>query len=273
MKPIEIGRMKIAVTAAVIFCVAILMAMTGRGGGNFYVPVLIAAGATMHEAATTGQFILVAAAVTALLIFQKHKTVDWKLALVIDPPTDIMAFVGGYYAHIFSGMALKLVFAGLLVLASLLMLRPIREQTGENRRGAGYWHRRYNNCEYTVNLWLAIPITAATGLAAGMVGVSGGSFKIPLMVLACGVPMRVAIGTSSAMVAATAFMGFLGHAIGGDFNPAWAIPLAFAAAMGGVLGAKFSIKARPKKLKLIFAYTTLAAAVFMFANALVSISK
>jgi len=87
---------KIGLTAMVILCVAILMAMTGRGGGNFYVPVLIAAGSTMHEAATTGQFILVATAVTALLIFQKHKTVDWKLALVIDPPTDIMALDGVY---------------------------------------------------------------------------------------------------------------------------------------------------------------------------------
>ena len=272
LKLIAIGRMKIAITAAVIFCVAILMAMTGRGGGNFYVPVLIAGGATMHEAATTGQFVLIATAVTALLIFQKHKTVDWKLALVIDPPTDIMAFVGGYYAHIFSGMALKLVFAGLLVLASLLMLHPIQEQSGENRRRIGFWHRQYNNCKYTVNLWLAIPITAATGLAAGMVGVSGGSFKIPLMVLICGVPIRIAIGTSSAMVAATALMGFLGHTVSGDFNPTWAIPTAFVAVIGGLLGAKFSIKTRSEKLKLIFAYTTLAAAAFMFVNAMVSVS-
>jgi uncharacterized membrane protein YfcA len=267
----ESTNMKTAITAAIILCIAILMAMTGRGGGNFYVPVLIAAGATMHEAATTGQFILVATAVTALFIFQKYKTVDWKLALVIDPPTDIMAFVGGYYAHIFGGVALKLVFAGLLVLASVFMLRPPQERPVENRRRIGFWHRQYNNCKYTVNLWLAIPITTATGLAAGMVGVSGGSFKIPLMVLVCGVPMRIAIGTSSAMVAATALMGFLGHTASGDFNPTWAIPMAFVAVIGGLLGAKFSIKARPKKLKLIFAYTTLAAAVFMFSNAVMSV--
>jgi len=120
---------------------------------------------------------------------------------------------------------------------------------------------------------LVIPTTAAIGFAAGMVGVSGGSFKIPLMVLACGVPMRVAVGTSSVMVAATALMGFLGHTISGDFNATWAIPLVLVALVGGLLGAKFSIKARPGKLKLIFAYTTLAAAVFMFANAIVSASK
>jgi uncharacterized membrane protein YfcA len=256
-----------------ILIIAILMAMVGRGGGNFYVPVLIATGATMHQAATTAQLILVATAIAASLVFQRHKTVDWRLALVIEPPTTIMAFIGGYYAHVFSSMALKLVFSGLLVLASFFMLRPVKEQAGENKRRFGFWHRQYGRYEYTVNLWLAIPITAATGLAAGMVGVSGGSFKIPLMVLACSVPMRIAVGTSSAMVAATAFMGFFGHTISGDFNPTWAIPLAAIAVLGGLLGGQLSIKTKPQNLKRIFAYTTLAAAVFMALNALLSISR
>lgn len=170
---------------------------------------MIATGSTIHQAATTGQLILVATAIAALLIFQKHKTVDWKLALVIDPPTDIMAFFGGYYAHTFSSIALKLVFAGLLVTASFFMLFPIKELTAGNKRQLGFWQRQYGSYEYTVNLWLAIPVTAATGFVAGMVGISGGSFKVPLMVLACGVPMRIAVGTSSAMVAATALTGSL----------------------------------------------------------------
>ncbi|MCD6335453.1 MAG: sulfite exporter TauE/SafE family protein [Candidatus Latescibacteria bacterium] len=264
---------RIVLAAVVILGIAVVMAMTGRGGGNFYVPVLAATGVPMHQAATTGQFILAATAIAALLVFQKHKTVDWKLALVIDPPTDVMAFIGGYYAHIFSGLTLKFIFAGLLVLSSFFMLRPIKERIGGNGKRFGFWRRQYGNYEYAVNLWLAIPITAATGLVSGMVGVSGGSFKIPLMVLACGVPMRIAVGTSSAMVAATALMGFFGHTIRGDFNPVGAIPLAVVAVLGGLLGGKFSIKTKPERLKRIFAYTTLAAAGFMVLNALLSIAR
>ncbi len=99
---------RIVIVGTAILAIAVIMAITGRGGGNFYVPLLVASGLTMYQAATTGQFILVATAVAALLVFHKHKTIDWKLALVIDPPTDIMAFVGGYYAHIFSGITLNL---------------------------------------------------------------------------------------------------------------------------------------------------------------------
>ena len=83
-----------------VFVLAVIMSMVGRGGGNFYVPVIIAAGAGMHQAATTAQLILVATAAAALIVYQKHQTIDWRLAAVIDIPTDIMAFFGGYYAHL-----------------------------------------------------------------------------------------------------------------------------------------------------------------------------
>jgi len=224
----------------------------------------------MHQAATTGQLILVSTAAAALFVFQGKRTVDWKLALVIDPPTDVMALVGGYFAHAFAGSALKFFFAALLVLAALFMLRPAKERGPGERKAFGHWRRRFGGHDYVVNLWLAIPITAATGLVAGMVGISGGSFKVPLMVLACGVPMRIAVGTSSAMVAATALMGFLGHTAAGDLDAGWAVPLAAVAVAGGLLGGKFSLRIRPETLKKAFAYTTLAAAAFMAINALTS---
>lgn len=264
---------RVIIASISTFIIAIFMAMTGRGGGNFYVPVLVASGVTMHQAATTGQLILMATAIAASLVFQKHKIVDWKLALVIEVPTAIMAFIGGYYAHIFSGIALKFVFSGLLVVAAFFMLRPVGERTSYKEKRFGFWRHQHGSYEYSVNLWLAIPITAATGFVAGIVGISGGSFKVPLMVLACGVPMRIAVGTSSAMVAATASMGFFGHTIGGDFSPTLAIPLATVAVLGGLLGGKFSIKVKAQNLKRIFAYTTLAAAILMVLNALLSVPK
>jgi len=258
------------ITILVILAISVVMSMTGRGGGNFYVPVLVACGLPMLQAATTGQCILFSTAVAASLIFQKRRTIDWKLALVIDPPTNVMALVGGYYAHLLPGGILKFVFAGLLVLAGVFMLRPARNQLPASRKRFGFWRRKFGEHKYVVNLWLAVPITAATGLVAGMVGISGGSFKIPLMVLACGVPMRVAVGTSSAMVATTALMGLVGHSAAGDFNAAWALPMSIAAVVGGLLGGSFSLKTRPETLKRIFAYTTLVAALFMVINAWLS---
>jgi uncharacterized membrane protein YfcA len=103
-----------------------------------------------------------------------------------------------------------------------------------------------------------------------MVGVSGGSFLVPLMVLGCRVPMRIAVGTASIMVGATALAGFLGHTLHGTFRPAWALPVAGVAVIGGALGGRIALKTKPSYLKTLFALTTLAAAVIMVVNGLVS---
>jgi len=150
------------------------------------------------------------------------------------------------------------------------MLVNVKDRRPGNAWKFGFWRRKFGDDEYIVNLWVTIPLTAATGLVAGAVGISGGSFKIPLMVLACGVPMRIAVGTSSAMVAATALMGFIGHTAAGDFNPRWALPIACLAVVGGLLGGRLSLKTDPKKLKMLFVVSTLAAAVFMACQALCS---
>ncbi len=263
----------VTTACALIFAISALMTLTGRGGGNFYVPVLVALGLPMLQAATTGQCILFSTALAASLVFHKSRTIDWKLALVVDPPTDVMALVGDYFAHLVSGGILKFVFASLLVLAGFLMLRPVKDRSLGKRKRLGFWHRNFAGHEYTVNLWLVLPITAATGLVAGSVGISGGSFKVPLMVLACGVPMRIAVGTSAAMVAATAFMGLVGHTAAGDFNAAWAVPMSIAAVVGGLVGGTFSLKTPPHNLKKIFAYTTLGAALFMAIHAGLSVGS
>jgi len=262
--------MKWLLALPAIGAVAVLMTMTGRGGGNFYVPLLVAVGAPMHVAAASGQFILLATAAAAAVLFHRHRAVDWKLALVIDPPTDIMAFAGGYLSAYIAGTTLKLIMAGLLVLAGLAMLLRVKDRRVEPRRRFGFWRREFAGEAYTVNLWLALPITAATGLVAGAVGISGGSFKVPLMVLACGVPMRVAVGTSSVMIAATAAMGLAGHAVQGHFDVYWALPMAGVAVLGGVVGSRFALKTKPKRLKTLFALTTLAAAAFMATHAVLS---
>jgi uncharacterized membrane protein YfcA len=254
------------IAIAAVLVVSVLMTMTGRGGGNFYVPILLLCGIPMLEAATTSQLILLVTSLAAMVFFAKTRCVDWKLALLIDPPTDIMAFVGGYYAHMVPVDVIKVVFAFLLVVSGFFMLRPATDRPVNQSRQLGYWHRRFGEDQYTVNLWLTLPITAAAGLVAGMTGISCGSFKVPLMVLLCGVPMRVAVGTSSAMVAATALMGLLGHAVAGDFRTAWALPLGVAALLGGVIGAHVTFRARPATIKAVFAYTTFAAAVAVLVN-------
>jgi len=257
------------IVSILIFIVAVAMTMVGKGGGNFYVVILAIANIPMHEAATTGQFILFSASVAAMIIFQKNKSISWTLAILVGTFTALSALGGGYFSHLFSGFSLKLVFAIMLLTAGIVMLIPVSENKDitKNKR-FGIINVRCGGEIYGVNLWLALPVTVLTGFGSGMVGVSGGSFLVPLMVLACGIPMHTAVGTASTLIAATAFMSFTGHAFQGDFNPSWAVPLAFITIIGGILGGKYALKTKPKHLKKLFAYTNWLAALFMILNAL-----
>jgi hypothetical protein len=256
------------IVSCLIFIVAVAMTMVGKGGGNFYVVILAIANIPMHQAATTGQFILFSASIAAMIIFQKNKSVSWILAILIGTFTALSALGGGYFSHLFSGFSLKLIFAVMLLIAGAVMLTPVSDKKYVAKdKHVGIINIKSGSESYSVNLWVALPFTVLTGFGSGMVGVSGGSFLVPLMVLACGVPMHTAVGTASTLIAATAFMGFTGHAVQGDFNPSWAIPLAFITIIGGTIGGKFALKTKPKHLKTLFAHTNLLAALFMMINA------
>lgn len=259
--------MNILLLTLIIFSIAILMTMTGRGGGNFYVLAVILAGFGMHEAATTGQFILFVSAFSATVVFGGKKFVEWRLVVFIGVITSLSAFCGGYLSDFFAGTALKFIFSFFLFLAAVMMLMPVREKK-QPSTSTFLWKLKSGDQTYFIHLPLTIPVILTTGFAAGMVGVSGGSFLVPLMVLACGVPMMTAVATSTTMVSAIALAGFLGHLASGHFDFRMAVPLALGGALGGLIGSRLALKTKPRKLKILFALTTLAASVIMILNAL-----
>ena len=252
----------------IIFFLSVVMVMSGRGGGNFYVIALVLSGVPIHTASTTSQFILLSSAVSGALIFGKARTLSWPLVFFFGGLNSLMAFVGGFEAHRFSGLALKIVLSVVLGIAGVSMLFPEKEAPKPATSRFGYWNIVEGETRYVINLWLAVPLTLATGLFSGMVGISGGSFLIPLMVVGCGVPMRTAVGTATAMLGATAFTGFAGHALHGGFDPALAIPCGVVAIVGGLLGGKIALQTKPKKLKTISGILTMIAAMIMMGNAL-----
>lgn len=253
---------------SIIFVLTVIMIMSGRGGGNFYVIALVLAGVPVHTASTTSQFILVASALAGALVFGKAKTMSWPLVLFFGGLNASMAFIGGFQAHLFAGQTLKIILSIILAIAGAAMLLPEKQASKTAVSRFGYWNIVEKENWYVINLWVAVPLTLATGFFSGMVGISGGSFLVPLMVVGCGVPMRTAVGTATAMLAATALTGFAGNALHGGFDPALAIPCGVVAIIGGLIGGRFALKTKPKKLKTISGIITIIAAVLMMVNTL-----
>jgi uncharacterized membrane protein YfcA len=245
--------MNIFILSIIFLLISLLFSMLGLGGGILYVPVLIFSKISIHNAAAISLSIILVTSLSALFVFLKNKLVDWKLALLIDPPTDVMAFLGGYYSVYFSEDILKFILVFALILAATFMMRKAGLKTySSSKKTCWIWNRNFNGRRYDVNLIITLPITAGIGLLAGMIGITGGIIKLPLMVLLCGVPMDIAIATSTVMVAVTALFGLFGHVLVGHFDWNIVIPLGIVAFIGGQIGSRLSVKTDKEKMKKIF---------------------
>ena len=258
--------MNVWILAVIIMLIAFLMTMTGRGGGNFYVLTLVLAGVSMNISASTGQFILMCSSLTATILFSRQKMNNWKLIILLGILIFVSALSGGFLGQYFNERLLKGIFAVVMFFAALLMLRKPKQQLKSDHK----WviSLKSNGYIYHINLLVTIPIVLFTGFISGMVGVSGGSFLVPLMLLTMGIPMHVAVGTSTSLVTISAAAGFFGHLGAGIFDLNLAIPLALGGIIGGFAGAKMALKSKPKNLKYLFAGTQLVASVIMIINIL-----
>ncbi|GAA1485200.1 sulfite exporter TauE/SafE family protein [Brachybacterium fresconis] len=139
---------------------------------------------------------------------------------------------------------------------------PVLDQPGPDTvESADGIHRHHGEPELPTapappaspRLPLVLAAATVTGFLTGFFGVGGGFIVVPMLVIALGLAMRRASGTSLlVMVIATA--ASLLARLGTEVQIDWATTLIFAggSAVGGLLGGPLSTKARPSTLTLLF---------------------
>src|SRR5687768_13172231 len=96
---------------------------------------------------------------------------------------------------------------------------------------------------------------AATGLLGALLGLGGGVFLVPLLTLALGIPIRVAIAASLISVMATAVASATVNLDRGLVNVRLGLVLEVATAAGALLGGLVAAQLTQRQLFLIFAAT------------------
>lgn len=251
--------------AICMFLIAILASMLGQGGGALYTPLQVWLGIRFHVAATTSLFLIIVTSVSASLVFHKANRIDWPLAIALESVTAVGGFSGGLASGWLSESLLSHIFAAVVGVAAIFMIRPMREREPctDGRGGFMAWRRPGNNHPYCVNMALALPFAFMAGVFSGMLGVGGGIIKVPLLVLLLRVPMDIAVGSSALMVGVTASAGFAGHLPHGHWN--WQLSLILAAAVfiGGQIGSRVTVRLNKEKLRVGFGWFLLFVAVTM----------
>lgn len=264
LSPVEIG-----ILFATFFLVSVIFMVFGQGGGAVYVPMLLAFGVPFYKAAATSQVLILAATLSAMLVFQKARLIDWGLAMLVEPPTNLGAFLGGYFSPRFPPSFSKLIFAGILFIGAYFMIKPLSEKEGACKQKRWYhWERRLGEYQYCLNTLVIIPLMVLAGFVAGMLGVGGGLFKVPAIVILGGVPIKIAVGTSSLMIGITAVTGLLGHALVGHFDPKLSLILGVAVFSGAAIGARLGVRIDKRRHKKYFGYLLILVACWMIWSAL-----
>jgi uncharacterized membrane protein YfcA len=120
-----------------------------------------------------------------------------------------------------------------------------------------------------LNYPLILGIGLVVGTLTGFVGAGGGFLIIPALVLGARLPMKMAIGTSLAIIALNSLIGFTGDLSAGTHID-WLFLLGFLAfALGGIVLGTYLARFIPEaKLKPAFGWFTLAMGTFILTKEL-----
>ncbi len=252
--------------------VGFLAGLFGVGGGFIMVPILILSyehlgfspSVLTHMAIGTSLFVVLFASVTSAYQHSRQKNVDWRAVFILGFSSSITAFFTARLAAGLSGKQLQIAFALIVGMAALRMLTE-PEKMAEKKIGISSKPNPYS--------------LGGVGLCAGVVsalaGIGGGVFTIPMMYYFLKMPLKIAIGTSSAAIFITAFFSVIGYIVNGigrsglaEWNLGFVdLQRGLALAIGTLFlarkGARASFKMNPHRLRKLFALFVIFIAIYL----------
>lgn len=290
--------------------VGVVVGALGAGGGILAVPVLVFLLAQPPHVATASSLVIVLiTAVFSIPHHARKRNVDWRNGLVFGAVSVVGAVAGSRLSAQVDPQLLLTLFGTMLVFVAGAMARrgvigrreeraeqaahgpaeesepvavhddPVLDQPGRDTiEGADGIHLHHGEPELPFSpsmrssprLPVVVVAATVTGALTGFFGVGGGFIVVPMLVIALGLAMRRASGTSLlVMIIATA--ASLLARIGTEVQIDWAVTLLFAAgsALGGMLGGPLSARARPSTLTILFAVLLAAVAAVTLIETLV----
>jgi uncharacterized membrane protein YfcA len=273
------ARVTVLLPAAIGLAVGVVVGALGGGGGILTVPILVYLLSTAPYAAATASLVIVGAtSLAALVPHARGGNVRWSQGVAFGVLGAAWAFLGSRLSAAADPAVLMTAFSALLAVVAVLMLRKALRRPagtsegqdperldGEPERDAdpapgpdvarhaelldGAPRRRRVR-----HATLVVGAASLTGLLTGFFGVGGGFAVVPALVLALGLPMRHAVGTSLLVIVLNSLTGLAGR-LDSLGQVDWALVAAFAVASmaGGVVGARVSARSQPQRLTTAFA--------------------
>ncbi|MCK6457962.1 MAG: sulfite exporter TauE/SafE family protein [Phycisphaerae bacterium] len=209
------------VLPALFLAAAVLYSAVGHGGASAYLSVMAFAGMAPAIMRPTALLLNILVAGIATVRFVRSGAFSWPLFLLFAAGSVPAALLGGWI-HIPALIYKQIVGVILLYAAARLIIHPRRREDASVHRP---------------NRALAVGLGAAIGFLSGLVGVGGGIFLSPLLILMGWAETRVVCGISAAFIVVNSLAGLVGvWTSGAPAMPPAALVWAIAVVVGGVVG-------------------------------------
>lgn len=212
------------IVSFLIFIVAVLYSSVGHGGASGYLAVLSLFAIAPAIMSSTSLILNVLVATTSLIAYYRAGHLSMKLAgpfMFLSIPA---AFAGGLL-HI-SDRTYFLILALVLLAAAfrLGISLPSSSAEGPNKN---------------VNFFASLAIGGAIGLLSGVVGVGGGIFLSPMLLLMRWADPKRTSAVSALFIVVNSLAGLGGRFLRGGLELGDFIPFIIAAFLGGVVGSYY----------------------------------
>ena len=246
--------------------VGFVLALVGGGGSILAVPFLVygVGVASPHVAIGTGTVAVAASALANLLPHGRAGRVKWRCGAVFAAAGVIGVLAGAELAKSVDGERLLMAFGALMVVVGLVMLR--------RRGGAGDADIRLTGATARHLLPRLLATGFGVGALSGFFGIGGGFLIVPGLILATGMPLAFAIGTSLVAVSAFGAATASSYAFSGMVDWRLALVFVLGGLVGGLAGASAGRHLSKRKALLgpIFAGVVIAVGIYVLVRGLVS---
>jgi uncharacterized membrane protein YfcA len=244
--------------------VGFLGALTGLGGASILITILVYLGIPIKEAIACGMASIIATSSGSASSYVREKIANIRVAMFLEMFTTVGAIAGATITTFISPVFLYFFFAAFLATSFLKRKERAspsfsppewkdRVSRWLNLQGRYYDEAGQRTIEYQVNhSLLGGAGMLLAGLAAGMLGIGAGAFKVTVQENLLQLPPKVASATSNFIIGMTALAGTSVYLYSGLLNLTLMGPMAVGTTIGAILGGRVLNKMRNRTLRILF---------------------
>jgi uncharacterized protein len=235
--------------------------LTGLGGASILIPLLVFFGIPVKEAIASAMVSVVATSSGSASAYVRERLANVKIAMYLEMFTCVGAIIGASITTWISPIYLYFFFAAFLITSFYrIRARDIDLPPEQNRlshwlelNGSYFDESTKQNVHYQADHPLIGGLgMLVAGLAAGMLGIGAGAFKVTVQENVLKLPPKVASTTSNFIVGMTALAGTSVYLFSGLLNIGLMAPMAIGTTIGAIAGGRMLNKFGSAFLRILF---------------------